>query len=157
MRYTPATMWPVVLIPLAVLVVFPAFWCGVVWLIGQFGWRRLAEAYGTDAPITGRTFRMTSASIGAANYGNSLTISIEPDGLRIAPLFLFRPGHPPVLIPWDEVEDIRPRKVLWHTSYALDTATPKPVTIRLPERIIEAIRDELAEARGPGSAAKPTP
>ena len=138
-------MGPFVLLPLAVVAIIaavPAFWCGVVWLIGQFGWRRLAEAYATDAPLTGRAFRMTSAGIGGASYSNALTISIEPDGLRIAPLFLFRPGHPPLLIPWDQIQDVRPRKMLGHTSYVLDTAAPKPVTIRLPTHVIEAIRQE---------------
>lgn len=137
-------MWVALAAVLAFLVVFPAFWSGVVWLVGQFGWRRLARDYETDAPITGRTFRMQTATVGGANYSSSLTISIEPDGLRMAPMALFRPGHPPVLIPWDEIENLRPKHVLWFRSYAFDTAGPRPVTVRVPEAIVEAIRDELA-------------
>jgi hypothetical protein len=139
-------MWTAAFALLAFLVVFPAFWSGVVWLVGQVGWRRLARDYETDAPITGRTFRMASASIGWATYSNTLTISIEPGGLRLAPMLLFRPGHPPVLIPWDDIEGIRPQTLLWHTSYALDVAASQPLTVRVPERVVRAIRDELAEA-----------
>jgi hypothetical protein len=61
-------------------------------------------------------------------------------------MLLFRPGHPPVLIPWDDIESIRPQKLLWHTSYALDVAAPQPLTVRVPERVVRAIRDEFAEA-----------
>ena len=137
--------WFVWLFPFAVVAVFPAFWWGVLWLVSRAGWRRLAESYRTDVPATGRTFRMTSGAIGRASYSHTLTVSIEPDGLRIAVLFPFRPHHPPLLIPWDEIQDVRPRTILGHTSYALDTAAPKPVTIRLTDRVVEAIREEGAD------------
>ena len=134
----------VVLIPLAFAVVFPAFWCGVVWLIGRVGWARLARHYETDAPRIGPTFRWESGRVGASAYSGVLTVSVEPDGLRLAVMPLFRPGHPPVLIPWEEIRAIRPRRVLWHTSYALDTAPPEPVTVHLSRRVVEAIREEGA-------------
>jgi hypothetical protein len=46
-----------------------------------------------------------------AGYGNCLTVGASPDGfyLAISPLFRFR--HPPLLIPWTEVEITR-RRVL---------------------------------------------
>jgi len=135
------TTWLFALIPLAVLVAVPAFWCGVVWVISQFGWGRLAKAYATDLPRTGRTFRFVSGAIGMSNYSNALTVSIEPEGLRLAVPFLFRVGHPPLLLPWDEIQSIERQKVLWHTSYAIRPAAEGATTIRLPERVIVAIRD----------------
>lgn len=131
-------------IPLAFLVVFPVIWCGVVWLVGRFGWHTLAAAYATDAPATGETFRFQSGRVGASSYSGVLTVSIEPDGLRLDVMALYRPGHPPVLIPWDEVLDITPRKGLFGTAYALTPAAPDAVTVTLPERVIQSIRDRTA-------------
>ena len=133
-------MWWLALVPIA-LVVVPAVWCGVVWLIGQAGWRTLARAYATDLPASGRTFRFQSGRIGHASYNGVLTISVEPEGIRLAVAAPFRPGHPPVLIPWDEISDIEPRKVLWHKSYAVKPADSGAVTVGLPGRVVEAIRD----------------
>ena len=132
----------IVLIPLVFAVVFPAFWSAIVWLVGQFGWARLARHYATDAPRTGRTFRMETGQIGGANYSSSLTVSVEPDGLRLAVMPLFRPGHPPVLIPWEEIGSIRPKRFLWHTNYEIETAPPDPIKVRLSKRVVEAIREE---------------
>ena len=129
------------LIPLVVLVAVPLVWVGVVALVSRAGWARLAAHYETDAPATGRTFRFVSGAVGLATYGNALTVSLEPDGLRLAVIAPFRPGHPPLLIPWDEVGDVRRRKVLWHTDYALTPTAEGAATIRLPQRVVEAIRE----------------
>ena len=134
---------PLWVVPLF-LAAFPLFWAAVCWLIARAGWARLAGAYRAETRPTGKTFRMVSGRVGAANYSGVLTVSVEPGGLRLAVMAPFRPGHPPLLFPWDEVRDIRPHKVLWHTSYALDVG-PEAVTVQLPERVVEAIRETPPE------------
>ncbi len=133
--------WLSVLLPFVFLVAFPALWCGVAWLLSRLGWARLAASYETDAPRTGRTFRFVSGTVGLTSYNNALTVSIEPDGLRLAVPFLFRVGHPPLLLPWDEIRSIEPHTVLWHTAYKLTLTAPTAATVRLPQRVIEAVRD----------------
>ncbi|MEM0962445.1 MAG: hypothetical protein AAGK21_07935 [Bacteroidota bacterium] len=131
---------PVILILAAFVVVFPAFWSGVVWLIAQAAWARLAAVYATDLSASGVTFRGISGRVGMSSYTNALTVSIEPEGLRLSTMILFRPGHPPLLIPWDEIVEIQPIRLLWTRAYTIETASASP-RITLPERVVEAIRD----------------
>ncbi|WP_265595201.1 hypothetical protein [Verrucomicrobium sp. BvORR106] len=58
----PFPIWLVALIPLAFFIVFPLFWCFVVWLISQFsGWSRLASTYAAKSPPKGRCGQASSA------------------------------------------------------------------------------------------------
>lgn len=82
-----------------------------------------------------------------------MTVSVEPDGLRLAVMALFRPGHPPVLIPWAEIPDVRPRKVLWVTQYVLDVGEPRVTTVALPEHVVQAIAEAgVTGLPGPSAA-----
>ena len=77
--------------------------------------------------------------IGASSYSNVLTVSLEPEGLRLAVMGLFRPGHPPLRIPWGDLLNVRKSTILFSTFYAFETEQADTVTIRLPERIVEGI------------------
>jgi len=128
-------------IVLLFLAVFPLFWSGVCLLISMMGWSRLAAAYQTEDEAIGETFRTVTGRVGASSYSNVLTVSIEPEGLRLAVMILFRPGHPPILIPWGDILNIRKSSVLFNTFYAFETEQAGNVTVRLPERIVEGIID----------------
>lgn len=128
----------VALIVLGALVVFSAFWSGVVWLIARMGWSRLAEFYETDLEPTGRRFYVGQARVGISGYSNVLRVHVEPEGLRLSVMPLFRPGHPPLLIPWDEITDIRAKRQLVGRAYALDIGDLPTVT--LPASVVEAIQ-----------------
>jgi hypothetical protein len=39
----------------------------------------------------------------ASHYGNCLTIGADTTGLMLSVLFPYRPGHPPLFIPWGEI------------------------------------------------------
>jgi len=45
--------------------------------------------------------------MGWANYGGVLTIGADKSGLFMVPFFVFRAGHPPLLIPWTEITATR--------------------------------------------------
>ena len=144
--------WAFVVLGLAAFaVVFPAFWCGVVWLVGAMGWRALATRYPADAPATGQPLGLTSGTIGGANYNGALKVSVEREGLHLAVMALFRVGHPPMLIPWSEITSVTQKNALWARWYTLRIGTPHVATVRLPGRIVDAIRatvaDALADAR----------
>jgi hypothetical protein len=73
-------------------------------LIGQlFGWGRLARHYLTREPFTGIKRHFRSGKIGLSNYSGCLTVGTNSEGLYLAVVFLFRPGHPPLFIPWGDV------------------------------------------------------
>ena len=96
----------VVFIVIVFLIVFPLFWSGIVYMISRLGgWSDLAKRYATQEPFSGTTFQMQSVTIGIlGNYRSVVTIGASDDGLYLNPLVFYRPGHPPLLIPWDDIE-----------------------------------------------------
>ncbi|HEX8428568.1 hypothetical protein [Hymenobacter sp.] len=96
--------------------VFVAFWLGICWLISLSGWRQLSRHFqaseaGSQAPATSfwmqsGTLRKVGAIGFGANYRGALTIRCGSAGLELAVLFLFRFGHPPLLVPWSALGQI---------------------------------------------------
>lgn len=132
--------WIVLLVTLA----FPVLWSGTVWVIGQLGWGSLARRYRADgSEIDGsiRWIRFTSGQIGLSNYSSTLHVGVADDGLHLRVPLLFRPGHPPLLIPWGAIAEVEPRTVLWHMTYGLRIGEPHVATVRVPERVIRVLRD----------------
>lgn len=92
--------------------IFPAFFV-FVWLfalsaIARFGgWSLLAEHYATDADAYGpkRPFQslMLRRGVLPTNLNSVVTVGAEYGGLRLSMFVLFRPSHPPLLIPWNEI------------------------------------------------------
>ncbi len=93
------------LIGVAVAVGFPLFWVLIMTVIGRFGgWGTLAEFYRAQDDFEGQRWRFESARFERrANYGSCLMFGANARGLHLSILFLMRPGHPPLFIPWDEV------------------------------------------------------
>lgn len=102
------------------------FWFGTfipLWLtIGYAvallsGWRSLAEHYRTDRPFPGHKRWMQSAKLRlGAGYNNALTLGSDADGIYMAVLFLFRMGHPPLFIPWGDIQIDEPKRFLFLMS-----------------------------------------
>ena len=84
---------------------FIAIWIAATWLVSALGgWRALAERYRSDLPFTGQTWRMRSGRMGGVvRYNGLLTVGVNQAGLHLAVMPLFRPGHPPLFIPWPDV------------------------------------------------------
>ena len=83
---------------------FALWWCLVLSVVGGlFGWGTLARHYRTTAPFHGTRRRFRSAKIGLSNYSGVLSFGTNPDGLRLAVFPFFRPGHPPLFVPWADV------------------------------------------------------
>lgn len=82
---------------------FIAFWCGLSWVVGRLsGWERLARHYrARSEPRTLR--RWQSALFGRTRYNNTLRLAVDDQGVYIAQSLVFRPGHPPLRIPWSAI------------------------------------------------------
>jgi hypothetical protein len=80
-------------------------WIALSILIAQLsGWARLARHYRADAPLDGDRFHFQSAGMRfGTNYNGCLTIGVDRKGLYLAVWFLFRIGHPPLLVPWRDI------------------------------------------------------
>lgn len=89
-----------IVIPLALIIGFPAFGFG---LAAFSGWRVLARHYAASERFNGKRFWFRSAQFGPVGYGSCVMPGANADGIYLAVLFPFRIGHPPLLVPWQDV------------------------------------------------------
>jgi hypothetical protein len=87
------------------VLIFIFCWIVLSILIAKLsGWASLASHYRTDAPFEGARFHFQNAGMRfGTNYGGCLTVGVDRKGLYLAVWFLFRFGHPPLLIPWRDI------------------------------------------------------
>ncbi|MCA8831264.1 hypothetical protein [Hymenobacter pini] len=129
---------------------FVGFWAAICWVISLNGWRQLAQhfrAHG-EPPAKADSFWMQAASmreVGAvglgASYRGVLNISCSPAGLGLSVLFLFRVGHPPLLIPWSAIGPVEWKQGLFGLSTYCTCVVTAPdgataVEIRLINRAV---------------------
>ncbi len=130
------------LIPPLFLLISVPFWCGVCLLVSALGgWRRLAQTYRVREAFGGTTWPFCSGELGLANYNGVLTLGADDRGLYLAVFVAFRPGHPPLFIPWPDIT-ITPYRGLFF-SYR-DLRLGKGPTLRLRASIgdrLIAMRD----------------
>lgn len=129
-----------------ILAGFVAFWCLMSLLISAMGWTSLAARYRTDAPAAGRVRPFASGEVGGGTYRGALVVGIEPGGLRLSVLFLFRIGHPPVLVPWADITEARETKRFLGRSVEFRIGTPHATSVVLFGRTADAVRDARARA-----------
>ena len=118
-----------------------ALWISVTLLISIIGgWRLLSKAYRTDFPFAGRKMRMKSGRMRwRTNYVASLTIGANPEGLFLGVFPIFRIGHPPLFIPWNDIStEDRNRPVFFPTVKFIFSKCPNVYIIfskKLADRI----------------------
>ncbi len=106
--------------PWVIPLFFVALWVLVGTVVGRLsGWYLLAERYRANTPFQGETWPFQSAQMRyQSHYNNCLTFGADPQGLSIAMLFILRAGHPPLFIPWGELE-LQPNRRLFVRGYEL--------------------------------------
>lgn len=147
----PLPLWFLPLFP----VIFAGMWMLIIGLIAELGgWRELGQLYPEPKGIKRkaiRSFGMTSADLRRGwfpfpmSYGNVVAVVVGAEGLhlRVWKLFAFR--HPPLLIPWTQVERFESGRMLfWRTL----TLTPRGTSTRIrlyggPAGAIETLVHEL--------------
>jgi hypothetical protein len=94
------------LVAVLAMVGFAAFWGGISRLIAAVsGWQLLGQFYRLTMPFNGRQWRFRSGRMRwATNYNGCLTLGANARGLDLAVMWPFRLGHPPLFIPWSEVQ-----------------------------------------------------
>ena len=132
---------------LGIPVLFVLFWVGIVTLLSRVGgWARLARHYRTFESFGGEPIRFQFGYLGFVRYKGTLTFGAEAKGLYIATLVLFRPGHPPLVVPWGQLsaEPSGKDRVALHFKQAPGVVLK--ITRRLAERVL-AGRNLLPEAQ----------
>lgn len=133
-----ATAGIVLVVLLLALVVLPAFWCAIVFLVSRIaGWGTLGAFPAAPEPAHGRAFRYQTGWVGIMSYRNCLHITVAPEGLHLSLPFFFRPGHKPLLIPWGELRN-RQQGSVFRYEYVQFEAGPKAVRIRIPAKVMES-------------------
>jgi hypothetical protein len=121
------------------LILLPAFWFGIMQLFSLLGgWRTLARRYSAppDSSVPARVLTMQSGKIGLVSYRNALTVAFGPDGLHLSTFMLMRPGHPPLIIPWNAFQNREERSMLWYKGVRFEVG-PDRVRVELPARVLE--------------------
>ena len=127
---------------IALMVVFPLFWWGLVRTMAHLsGWRRIAARFqaGERKPQSRKWGR--SAKVGWASYNGCVSVNSVPDGIHLAVMFPFCFGHKPIFIPREEIRDVRGSKILWIERVRFEVGSPKVGRIELARKDFEG-RDE---------------
>lgn len=104
-----ATIFPVITYLLVFTVAFSLFWLSIIWLIAQLsGWRQLAEVY-PERPLQFPTCWKWQSIVlrWGSSYSGVLTVCADENGVTIVPMWLFRIGHAPLTIPWEDITVIK--------------------------------------------------
>lgn len=114
-------------------VVLPLGWALICLAIARLtGWSRLSHAYRLTGKFNGRIWWFRSAGFRwSAGYSGSLNLGASPDGLYLAVFPLFRIGHPPLFVPWQDVSRAEGRRFgIRFTRLRFSQAPSIPCTIR---------------------------
>lgn len=68
------------------------------------------------------------------SYNSVIRLAAAADALYVSVLFLFRPGHPPLRIPWNEIR-IGKTKLLWQSFIVLTLGNEERIPMRISRRM----------------------
>ncbi|MBZ5599527.1 MAG: hypothetical protein LAN83_14545 [Acidobacteriia bacterium] len=128
--------------PFIPFLIFPLFWCAILWLIGKFsGWSALAQRFRLTSSFLGQRSSFQSARMRwGANYGSCLTVGADASGLYLAVMFIFRTGHPSLLLPWHEVSVQRRWKMVFFRYVELTLGREEQIPFRISGRLADRIQ-----------------
>lgn len=142
----------IILIALGFFIIFPLFWCFVVFLVSRLsGWAKLAMEYPDEPRIRGETFTFSTASIRfISNYANCLNITVADKGVRMEQFMFFKIGHDPIFIPWSAVTKVKVENVFLyqqtHVYVASARGHPQPWHLRFyGARLAEPLKRRYKE------------
>jgi hypothetical protein len=151
-------------LPLWFIPLFPVLFVGLfLAVIGGLaelgGWTELARLYAEPpglvrAPV--RSFRMASLDLRRGwfplptNYGNCIVLEVAQAGLHLRTWRLLRFGHPPLLIPWGQIERAEPGTLLIFRTLTLQ---PRGSSTRIRMYGARAVEEALRQ----GAIARPEP
>ncbi len=127
-------------IPLAIVLV----WCAVLSLLAKLGgWSALAEHYRADSDFDGPKRRFQSIGMERVrampvSINNVAEIGVDGQYLRLSMFLLFRPGHPPLKIPFSDLS-AHERKLLLGSDVLMRTAREPSIGIVISRALAEWI------------------
>jgi hypothetical protein len=148
----PLSTWFIPLFP----IFFAAMWLAITGGLAELGgWGELARLYREPAgmaraplqrfPMASLDLRRRSFSL-PMNYGNCVVVEVAAAGLHLRTWLPFRFRHPPLLIPWSQIERFELGRMLFFRTLTL---YPRGVSRRVrlyggPARAVEQVARQLA-------------
>lgn len=129
---------------------FPALWLGVSYAnAARSGWLRLATRYAArGAPPPGaRAFGREAGRVGDVSMRGRLRVTAGPEALWLSGPAAFRPGHPTLRIPWEEIAVVRTETLDAHPVTVLSVGRPPVGSVTLRSRTADAIAELTRAAR----------
>jgi hypothetical protein len=126
--------------PYGFAIYFAALWCSVCFLISLVsGWFVLSGRFKKQSEPYGETksagpFFYTVYTRFWTHYSSVIGITAAEDALYLSVLFLFRIGHPPLCIPWEEIK-IGRTKFFWRRYVVLTLGEQENIPMRISERM----------------------
>lgn len=102
------------------------------------GWNVLADHYLHKSDFQGERFRFKSGYIGKASYGGTLMLGTSPLGFYLATFWMFRCGHPALLIPWEDITVNLKKQWIISTVQFEFSKTPG-ISLNLPKGLAKKI------------------
>ena len=110
---------------------FIGMWFFVTFLVSRAGWSALAARFRTNSAFEGESLGVISAMVNIANYRHTLVLKYNEAGIHLQPVKVFRMFHPPLLIPWKEIKEVREKEFLFYRYNELVIGEPRVATIRV--------------------------
>jgi hypothetical protein len=115
-------------------------WFAVCQLVSVFsGWRFLARHYRTGSKFSGTKLPFESGDLDGWSLSQALVLGCGDGGLYLATIAIFRPGHAPLLVPWNDVHAIRQRG-RWMDSAVLEFRKALGYKLRISLQTAERLR-----------------
>jgi len=139
--------------PYGFAVYFVMLWCFVCIVLSVMsGWFALSRRFHKQSDPYGETRSAGPFSYGIRmrfriGYGNVIRLTAAEDALYLSILLLFRIGHPPLRIPWQDVQFGR-SKFLWQQYVVLTLGKQERIPMRISERMARklGILEQIPEA-----------
>jgi hypothetical protein len=111
-----------VFVPLA----FAAAWLFAAFVVSRSGWRKFAQRYPATVQPRGMVCKSPLSRFGniLGTYRNVVRVIFGEKGIHFSVLFLFRPFHPPFLLPWSSVRRIEKTSGFFGQRYCLEITDP---------------------------------
>ena len=120
---------------------FIAMFVVISFVISKMGWSRLAEEFKTDNKFDGKRVGLISATINSCNYKNIIVLKYNQYGIFLKTVFPFNLFHPPILIPWNEIKEVRDGKLLFFRFKELIIGNPFIAMITLKASVYKKIEN----------------
>ncbi len=119
-------------IALVVLVVVAIALAKTLRLPAYNDWRNLAKYYRTSYKPPADLAAWQSGKVGKLLYNGTLNLAATSKGLYLSTLPLLRFQTPPLLIPWEEITQVRRQENRYYQNYELTVGDPAIATLVLP-------------------------